>query len=176
MRGLHAFILLAVVSVSFSADLRGIVVGISDGDTISLLVTQRNVKKRSTVRLEGINAPEVDQPFGKVSRQFLAALVFRKVVSIKVTGKDKYGRSLGFVKVGGIDVNQTMVRSGMAWWYRKYAPSNKILQQAEAEARSRKSGLWAAKSMPPWEWRHGGKIEEFLKRARGRKVENTKYK
>ncbi|NQT17374.1 MAG: thermonuclease family protein [Planctomycetes bacterium] len=47
-----------------------------------------------------------------------------------------------------------LVRNGLAWWYRKYAPKDKQLATLEEEAREAKRGLWAdATPVPPWEWR-----------------------
>ena len=51
------------------------VVKISDGDTITVL----NGKEQTKVRLYGIDAPELKQPYGKKSKQFLANLIAGKV-------------------------------------------------------------------------------------------------
>jgi type III restriction enzyme len=58
---------------------------------------------------------------------------------------------------GDLDVNLELVRRGLAWWYRHYAPKDKKLERAEEEeARTAKRGLWAdAEPIPPWEWRKG---------------------
>ena len=67
-----------------------------------------------------------------------------------------YGRTLGRVFVGNTDVNLQLVKQGMAWWYRKYAPKDKALSQAEADAKKAKRGLWTdAKPVPLWDWRKG---------------------
>ncbi|MFX0202169.1 MAG: thermonuclease family protein, partial [Candidatus Hodarchaeota archaeon] len=55
---------------------------------------------------------------------------------------------------GGSSLNRELVFVGFAWWYRKYAPDDRVLEKLEAEARAEKRGLWADKNpIPPWEWR-----------------------
>ncbi len=50
--------------------------------------------------------------------------------------------------------NRELVKAGFAWWYRKYAPDDEMLEQLEREARRIKRGLWAdPHPVPPWEWR-----------------------
>lgn len=127
------------------------VVGIQDGDTITVLYFERYQIK---VRLYGIDAPENSQPFGNASKKKLSDLVFGKNVTLYTKGKDRYGRLLAWVFNGPICANKEMVRSGMAWWYRQYAPKENGLRLAEQEARGRKAGLWADRSpVPPWNWR-----------------------
>jgi endonuclease YncB( thermonuclease family) len=75
--------------------------GHTDGDTITVLVHQRQVK----VRLESIDAPESKQTFGKRSQQSLARLCAAKTATVHVTGKDRYGRTLGWVTCDGLDAS-----------------------------------------------------------------------
>lgn len=135
------------------ADFSGKVVGVSDGDTITMLKEREQVK----VRLVEIDAPEKRQAFGNRSKQALSQLVHGKQVEIKKYGTDRYGRTLGRVYQSGLDVNAEMVRLGMAWVYVKYA-KDKGLYQIEAEAREQRRGLWADKEpVAPWEWRRARK-------------------
>lgn len=78
-----------------------------------------------------------------------------------VAGKiDDYGRSIGVVTVGGVDVEAEQVRRGLAWVYRHYSDDARLLA-LEAEAKAARRGLWAeANPIPPWDWRHGGKTGE----------------
>jgi len=86
---------------AMASDITGRVVGVSDGDTITVLVDgHENVK----VRLTGIDAPEKSQPFGAVSKRNLSDQVFGKSVTVEWDKKDKYGRILGRVLVSGTDV------------------------------------------------------------------------
>ena len=105
--------------------------------------------------MQGIDAPELEQPFGKASRERLTALVLRKDVVLYEHGKDKFSRTLGWLQVGGKDVAAQMLADGLAWHYVKYDHSQ-VLAAAEQSARAAKRGLWAdVKAMPPWEWPAG---------------------
>jgi len=136
------------------ADFTGRVVGVTDGDTITVLVDVRQVK----VRLTEIDAPEKRQAWGTKARQALSDLVFGRVVTVVENGKDRYQRMLGRVLVGETDVSAEMVRSGNAWIYRKYA-RDKALFALEDEAREAARGLWSLPNpVPPWEFRRSASV------------------
>jgi endonuclease YncB( thermonuclease family) len=139
--------------LAYAEQFTGKVVGISDGDTISVLRDGKAVK----VRLHGIDTPEKAQAFGTQARQFTGELVFQQTVTVAIRDTDRYGRLVGEVLLpDGRSLNQELVKAGMAWWYRQYAPHDTTLAQLEAEARTAKRGLWAdATPIPPWEWRKG---------------------
>lgn len=123
------------------------VVKISDGDTITILQGKQQIK----VRLFGIDAPELKQPYGKKSKQFLANLIAGKVVEVEENGKDRYKRILGIVYHKGQDINAQMVENGYAWAYVKYSI---IYVDQEKTARENKRGLWQSSDpTPPWVWR-----------------------
>lgn len=132
------------------------VVGISDGDTITVLAEGN---KRIKVRLQGIDAPERSQAFGMRSRQNLAKLIFGKNIQIKSHGLDKYQRTLGTIFIDDQDVNEQMVKDGFAWFYRRYAKDltgeqASRYEEAETEARDSKRGLWSdSNPTPPWDYR-----------------------
>ena len=132
----------------------GKVVGVTDGDTITVLVERRAIK----VRLAQIDTPEKGQPHGSRAKKALSDLVFGKVTTVREQVRDRYGRTVGRVYVDGHDVNAEMVRGGHAWVYQQYATDHS-LYGLEADAKAAQRGLWAspeAKRVPPWEWRHGG--------------------
>ncbi len=105
------------------------------------------------VRLAQIDAPEKRQAFGARSRQALAELVFRQSVRVAETGRDRYGRVIGTVYLGNVDVNAQMVREGMAWVYRQYA-KDRGLYELERRAQASRRGLWVdPEPVPPWEYR-----------------------
>jgi endonuclease YncB( thermonuclease family) len=135
----------------------GRVVGVEDGDTIIVLDTD---KRNHKIRLQGIDAPEGGQAFGDRSRQSLSEEVFGKEVSIEWSKRDRYGRIVGKISVGGRDVCLEQVRAGMAWHYKYYqgeqSPEDRRLYaDGEGEARAAKRGLWVDGSpIPPWEFRN----------------------
>ena len=146
MRGVWLGLSLLVTVTGFPVQaetMTGKVVGVHDGDTLTLLVA-------------GIDAPELDQPYGQKAKRALSALVFRKEVRVESPEPDKYGRTLGTVFLGAVNVNAELVKQGAAWVYRAY-PFPPELEGLEAQARAAKRGLWALpvdQRCPPWDWRH----------------------
>jgi endonuclease YncB( thermonuclease family) len=138
-----------------SAEIHGRVVGISDGDTFTLLTAD---KQQVKIRLAEIDAPELGQPYGQKSKQALSNLVFGKNVLVRVQTTDRYGRTVGRPYVGDLDICEEMVRIGAAWVYREYLKDENLLV-LEAEAKAQERGLWGlseSQSTPPWEWRRSG--------------------
>ena len=140
----------ACLPSSFGQTITGRVVGVSDGDSLTLLIQGNQQVK---VRLDGIDAPEGGQEFSRTAKEGLSRLVFGKEVTLRVTGKDRYERTLGVVFVGGDNANLQLVRQGLAWHFKKYS-DDRELAQAEVEARVARSGLWSGfDPVPPWEYR-----------------------
>lgn len=131
-------------------EFRAKVVGVSDGDTITVLHDRRPEK----VRLHGIDAPEKGQPFGDRAKQFTADLAFGREVAVYVTGQDRHRRIVADITLpDGRRLNRELVRAGYAWWYRRYS-SDQALGELEAQARAGRHGLWAdPHAIPPWQWR-----------------------
>lgn len=134
-----------------AATVSGKVVGITDGDTITILKDQTPVK----VRLYGIDCPEKKQPYGTKAKQYTSDKCFGKVVTVKEHGKDRNKRTIGEVILpDNRSLNQLLVKDGMAWWFREYAPKDTTLEVLENEARKAKRGLWQDNApVPPWEFR-----------------------
>lgn len=139
-----------------AATLVGRVVGVADGDTITVLDAD---KVQHKIRLAGIDAPEKKQAFGNRSKECLSDMVFDKAVSVETNKKDRYGREVGKVLVGGIDANLLQVQRGLAWHYKAYQRDQsqidlKVYGVAESEAKAARRGLWGdAEPVPPWDWR-----------------------
>ena len=133
-------------------EVSGKVIGVTDGDTIEVLVDRTPMK----VRLQGIDAPEQGQDYGQRAKHFVSAQCFGKPVVVSVLGKDRYGRVLGDVALSdGRVLNHEIVQAGLAWWYQQYAPRDDLLRRLQEEARTAKRGLWGMPNpTPPWEWRH----------------------
>jgi endonuclease YncB( thermonuclease family) len=170
LRFLFAFLALALLPIAVLADtLAARVVGVHDGDTITVLDADR---KQHRIRLAGIDAPESHQAFGNRSKESLSRLVFGQAVKVEWQKRDRYGRIVGKVWVISpdancrtvecpktLDANLAQVTVGMAWHYKEYereqsAEDRERYAFAEQEARARKVGLWLdTKPIPPWEWR-----------------------
>lgn len=151
------FGLIAVIwpLIGSAAEYSGKVVGISDGDTLTLLVPDGSSYKQVKVRLAEIDTPESAQPYGTRAKQALSDLAFNKQARVVVQDTDRYGRTVGLVYVGSVDVNAEMIRQGAAWAYRQYLKDQSLLR-LEAEAKTAKRGLWGlseAQRCPPWDWR-----------------------
>jgi endonuclease YncB( thermonuclease family) len=151
------FIALAVLTTTSNADtLTGRVVGIADGDTLTLLDANNNQHK---IRLSGIDSPEKGQPFGQACKKSLSDLAYDRAVAIESSKLDRYGRVIGKVLVNGQDVNLEQVRRGCGWHYKKYQNEQSLddrlsYNAAEEFARASRVGLWTDNvPMPPWDWR-----------------------
>lgn len=147
--------MLAMSHGAFAATISGIVVGVSDGDTVTVLSSGEQTK----VRLAEIDAPEKAQAFGTRSKQSLSDMCFRKDAKIETSGKDRYGRFIGRIYCftpgvkTGIDANAEQIRRGMAWVFDRYV-TDRDLYRIQDDARAARRGLWADQSpTPPWEWR-----------------------
>jgi endonuclease YncB( thermonuclease family) len=157
---LAALLLACLCLPAIAATYTGRVVGISDGDTLTVLDAGRRQRK---IRLAGIDAPEKRQAWGQRAQQFLGERVFQRVVRIEVSKKDRYGREIGKVLLDGEDINLELVRAGLAWHYRAYEreqppEERELYAEAEKRARERRQGLWNdAHPVAPWDFRRRGR-------------------
>lgn len=142
------------VSISTTA-LICLVVGISDGDTLTARCGQAGDYEQVKVRIAAIDAPEKRQAFGNVSRQHLADLCFQQQATISPRSKDRYGRTVADVACQGKDVGREQVSAGLAWVYVRYTTSaDTDLFGLEKSARASGNGLWRdSDPVAPWEWR-----------------------
>ena len=126
------------------------VVGVSDGDTITVLEGTTQAK----VRLNGIDCPEKRQAFGARAKQLTSKLAFGKTVTVRPFGSDRYGRTLGEVVLpDGRVLNHELVAAGMAWHYTQYS-KDETLARLERQARETRVGLWSEpRPVAPWEFR-----------------------
>jgi len=163
----------AAVPSAVSAEgqrIEGRVVGITDGDTITVLDAD---KRQHKIRLAAIDAPERGQPGGQRSKESLSALVYDQPVRVESNKRDRFDRVVGRVWVAEpvspcrgkpdcpmtLDAGLAQITIGRAWWFQKYAgeqsPEDRGRYEfAEQEARAKKAGLWRdGTAVPPWEWR-----------------------
>jgi len=157
-------LLLLLPVLSFADTFRGKVIGVSDGDTVKVLREEGGQKIQEKIRLLGIDAPEKKQPYGPQSKESLSQKIFGREVEVEWKKKDRYGRTLGKIKLGGKDMNLTQVEEGLAWHYGQYAKEEfpgdaDRYEAAEGKAREAKLGLWAASfAKAPWDYRRARKV------------------
>jgi endonuclease YncB( thermonuclease family) len=167
-----ALLLVLASQGAVAATLEGRVIGVTDGDTITVLDADRRQHK---IRLGGIDAPEKaknkkdkGQPFGQRSKENLSRLVFGKDVRVEWNKRDRFERIVGKVWVQPadcprcgltLDAGHAQITVGLAWWYRKYAKEQSAEDRgayefSEQEARAKRVGLWSDPDpVPPWDWR-----------------------
>lgn len=124
--------------------IQGRVVGVSDGDSVTVLDAQKTQYK---IRLAGIDAPERAQAYGQKAKESLSDLVFGKAVEVAWSKQDRYGRIVGVITLAGMDINLAQVKRGMAWHYKPYqneqSPEDReAYAQSESQAREKRTGLW----------------------------------
>lgn len=168
IRVVSLFVVLAICALSGAAQqarvLEGKVVNVHDGDTVTLL---KQDNKKTPIRLQGIDAPELKQAFGADSQKNLSQMVLGKQVTIVWTKLDKYRRTVGTIMLDGQDINIRQVKAGLAWHFKKYEDEQEPEDRtkyaaAELEARSAKLGLWKDPNpTPPGDWRADVKTERW---------------
>jgi endonuclease YncB( thermonuclease family) len=137
-----------------AASLFGKVIEVDSGDVITISNLNRPVR----VRLLGVDAPEMDQPFGDVAKKHLADLVYGKSVLVEYAGISGDHSLNGRVLLEGADVGAQMIRDGAAWIdpstrHRLSDTDREVYQQSELAARSEHRGLWQQENpIAPWEF------------------------
>ena len=159
-----AALLVLLSTCAHAETLIGHVIGISDGDTLTVLADRERIR----VRIDGIDAPEIRQTFGQSARRSLSQMVFQKDVRLECRRTDRIKLAICKVWVRPsdcascgmtLDVGHAQILSGMAWWLREHANEQSEedrgrYESAESEARARHRGLWSdLHPVPPWEWR-----------------------
>jgi endonuclease YncB( thermonuclease family) len=156
LRLVSVLLLISPCIAASAQTITGHVVGISDGDTLTILDATRTQHR---IRLDGIDAPEAHQAFGQRSRQSLAELAHRQQATADCPKVDKYQRKVCVVRVQGVDVGLAQIQRGLAWHFKRYAheqssENRATYAAAQAEAGVEKRGLWRdPNAIPPWEWR-----------------------
>ena len=156
-----------MLTFPLAADFKGKVVGVSDGDTITVLRDGKGVK----IRLYGIDCPESSQGFGQAAKKFTSGMVYGKIVKVEERDNDRYGRIVGIVYVDAENLNLSLLCNGFAWYYKAYAMNEKSFAVAESKAKAAKRGLWSeASPVPPWDYRR-----ELRDEAKNAEPELRKY-
>jgi micrococcal nuclease len=163
--------LFLVVSISsFSQIMTVRVTRVIDGDTFTCLYNG----VLTNCRILNLDAPELGQPFGLISRDSLVKYLERKLVTIQLiqtTKKyDLYGRLLVYAWCpdNGVRIDVLFVRNGLAWYDAvngRYPPS----AVAQANAQIQRIGLWFCEdsgtlAVPPHLWRKMNAKQKILNR------------
>jgi micrococcal nuclease len=119
-------------------------VSVQDGDTIG--VDYHGLEVR--IRLNGIDAPERNQPFYTQAKRFISKLVFGKKVRVHVRGDGGFGRLLADVGVNGKDLSVELLKAGLARHNTRFS-SDPVLAKLEADARKDAVGIWSQTREPP---------------------------
>jgi endonuclease YncB( thermonuclease family) len=150
MKKLLILLLSLNLSTLYAGSITGKIVGVSDGDTVTLLTDENEQIK---IRLAAIDCPEKKQDFGNKAKQFTSDFCFGKKVKVLTTGTDRNRRVIGFVYVKGRCLNKELLKAGLAWHYKKYNNDDEYAY-LENEARANKIGLWSMKNpVAPWLFR-----------------------
>jgi endonuclease YncB( thermonuclease family) len=127
----------------------GRVSGVTDGDTLSVLQEGKSIK----IRLYGIDCPEKHQAYGHRAHEFTSDFAFGKEVEVRPVDRDRYGRLIAWVYVGGRCLNEELLQAGYAWHFKRYS-RDRHLAEIEIQARTSRIGLWRdPQPVPPWEFR-----------------------
>ena len=151
---------LLVLAFGLSAGflLRGRVITVADGDSLTVLTQQG---ERQRIRLYGIDSPESRQAGGEAATAFAREQALFAEIELKVIDTDRYGRSVAIVTLpDGRILNEELIRHGHAWVYNDYCrlPLCVKWRILEQEARRNKKGLWAEENpIPPWTWRRNNR-------------------
>lgn len=150
-------VLLMIANVAHAAppEFTGKVVGVHDGDTLTVLAGGKQIK----IRLAEIDAPESKQAFGTRSKQVLSDLCFGHQATVSPVVNDRYGRTVGKVRCRDVDASIYQAENGMAWAYTKYLLADSLIPAAESIARAERRGLWVDPDpTPPWLFRKKPKV------------------
>ena len=144
-------VLLAAVPSAFAQRFPVTVVGVSDGDTFTVI---NRDKLQLRIRVYGIDAPEKGQAFGNRAKQALSSYIAGREIEIDVQSQEKWGRFVARVYTPeGEDVALLMLRDGMAWHYAHFG-GTAAYKEAQEAARAEKAGLWADPApVAPWDFR-----------------------
>ena len=143
-------LLVAIQGIVQAQTMTGKASHVYDGDSFRLYQSDGSFLR---VRLANIDAPEIQQPYGLLSKLFLDSLIDEKIVEIQITATDKYGRKVALLNVDGQQINKLLVANGLAWNYPKYSTDLSLIS-VENQARAKKTGLWRDENpTAPWHFR-----------------------
>lgn len=148
--GLTVILTFCVLASPISAEtLHGHITAVIDGDSMLLNAERGNV----WIRLQDVDCPEVEQPYGLDARFTTQELVLNKTITANLSHRDRYSRNLAVIVLpDGRILNEELIKIGSCWVASK--ADNPGFKELEAKARRSSIGLWAQSSpLPPWEFR-----------------------
>jgi endonuclease YncB( thermonuclease family) len=157
----------AFCAAALAHTIEGRVVGVSDGDTVTVL---DGLHAQHRIRLAGIDAPENAQPYGDASKRHLSRMVFGESVRVEYEKHDRYGRIVGKILMDGHDASLEQLRVGFAWHYKQYQreqsrADRSAYAEVEHEAQQAQAGLWRDPApVPPWTWRLEQRAKHRIRR------------
>lgn len=139
--------------------IRGVVHYVHDGDTITIKKSRGEYIK---IRFYGVDCPETEkkdawqaQPYGEAAKTFVRRMILKKQVTVRLSGDTTYDRLVGEVFYNGRSLSYELVKAGLAWWNKKFAPHDSDLKRLQKKARQKRVGLWKdARPVPPWVYRY----------------------
>jgi len=139
-------------------NMTGRITDIADGDSLTLQDAQQ---QQHSIRLVGIDAPELAQDFGQQAKSSLANLALNQQATAECKQAGPNQPAICVVRVAGKDIGLAQIGAGMAWWYQQNVAALSVqaqtdYRQAEFNAKIHRLGFWDSKNpTPPWVWRHG---------------------
>ncbi len=164
-------IFLSILAPALSHAIEANVTKVADGDTVTAVTKDNQILK---IRLFGIDAPEKKQPFGQKAKQVLTEMVHKKDIDVDIVTGDRYGRSVGIIRLGNKTLNEEMIKRGLAWVYHDYCnkPECEKWTAIEEKARKDRKGLWEQPSpQAPWDFRRAEKNRNKEKNKKSEKEE-----
>lgn len=139
----------------------GTIMSVKDGDSF-MVKTKHAVKE---IRLQGIDCPELAQPYGEDAKLLTSNYINKKVLIIK-QGKDQYNRILANTYFKEKWINAELIKNGLAWYNQEHQSKTNSDQLSNYEniAKKRKLGLWKDKNpISPWDWRKSSVLSDPTK-------------
>jgi endonuclease YncB( thermonuclease family) len=146
MRAFIAALACCLPIAATAARYQAVVSHVTDGDTV--WVRPANGGPPQQIRIDGIDAPEICQPYGGQARDALASHLLQRRVTVITRGADNFQRTMARIQLGHQDTGAWMVSRGHAWSYRFRSDPGPYARE-EARARARRAGLWGMGSPEP---------------------------
>jgi len=144
--------ILFISIISWATEFTGKCVSVIKGDTVMVMREGQVVK----IQLWGVDAPELEQPFGEQAKKYTESLILGKIVKVVIQDRWEFDNLMGKLYLDKTYINLEIIKGGLAWYYSWFAPNEPDLEIAEKEAQEKKYGLWKDEyPIQPCDWRSG---------------------